>query len=39
LRKDIHALYDAKLVSIDTNGTVTFHPTVAIEYDDYMVKP
>lgn len=39
LRKDIHALYDAKLVSIDSKGTVKFHPDIAAEYDDYDGKP
>lgn len=38
LRKDIHALYDAKLVSIDEGGTVTFHPNVEAHYRDYLRK-
>lgn len=38
LRKDIHALYDARLVSIDDNGTVTFHPDVEPHYRDYLRK-
>jgi hypothetical protein len=36
LRKDIHALYDAKLVSIDSNGAVTFHPDVAEHYREFV---
>jgi len=39
LRKDIHALYDARLVSIDEHGTVTFHPDVEPHYHDYLRKP
>lgn len=38
LRKDIHALYDAKLISIDDKGTVTFHPDVEPHYRDYLRK-
>lgn len=34
LRKDIHALYDARLVSIDEHGSVTFHPDVEHYYRD-----
>lgn len=34
LRKDIHALYDARLVSIDEHGTVTFHSDVEPHYRD-----
>lgn len=34
LRKDIHALYDARLVSIDEHGSVTFHPDVEPYYRD-----
>ncbi len=38
LRKDIHALYDARLVSIDEHGTVTFRPDVEPHYRDYLRK-
>ncbi len=38
LRKDIHALYDAKLVSIDDNGTVTFRHDIEPHYRDYLRK-
>jgi len=36
LRKDIHALYDAQLVSIDEHGTVIFHPDVEPHYRDHL---
>lgn len=39
LRKDIHALYDAKLVSIDERGKVKFHPDVEPHYRNYLRKP
>lgn len=38
LRKDIHALYDAALVSIDENGTVTFQADVEVHYRGYLRK-
>lgn len=38
LRKDIHALYDAKLVNVDGNGSVTFHPDVETHYRHYVPK-
>lgn len=38
LRKDIHALYDAKLVSIDDNGTVMSRLDVEAHYRDYLRK-
>lgn len=38
LRKDIHALYDAKLVSIDDNGTVMSRLDVETHYRDYLRK-
>lgn len=36
LRKDIHALYDARLVSIDEHGMVTFHPDVEPHYRNHL---
>ncbi len=36
LRKDIHALYDAKLVSIDIDGAVRFHPHIETHYRHYV---
>jgi hypothetical protein len=36
LRKDIHALYDAKLLSIDMGGSVSFHPDVETQYRHYL---
>lgn len=38
LRKDIHALYDAKLVSIDDRGTVMSRLDVEAHYRDYLRK-
>jgi hypothetical protein len=38
LRKDIHALYDAKLVSIDDNGTVMSRLDVEAHYRHYLRK-
>ena len=38
LRKDIHALFDAGLVSIDASGIVTFHPAVEPHFRDYPRK-
>jgi hypothetical protein len=36
LRKDIHALYDARLVSIEDGGLVRFHPDVEAHYRLYL---
>lgn len=36
LRKDIHALYDAGLVTIGDGGLVTFHAEVEPHYEDYV---
>lgn len=38
LRKDIHALYDAKLVSIDDSGTAMSRLDVEAHYRDYLRK-
>lgn len=38
LRKDIHALYDAELVSIDDSGEVVFAPNVLAHYRDFVRK-
>lgn len=38
LRKDIHALYDAGLVSIDDSGAVRFDPAAEAHYVDYLRK-
>ena len=37
LRKDIHALYDAGLVSIDDNGAVRFDAEVVAHYRQYVL--
>ncbi|WP_028081469.1 HNH endonuclease signature motif containing protein [Solimonas soli] len=39
LRKDIHALYDAKLVSINDSGVATFDPEVLVHYRDHARRP
>lgn len=39
LRKDIHALYDAKLVSIDDSGAIRFHPDVEAHYRQFLREP
>jgi hypothetical protein len=36
LRKDIHALYDAKLIQIDDRNSVTIHPNVVAHYRHYL---
>ena len=36
LRKDIHALYDAKLISIDNSDTLPHRRDVAAHYKDYL---
>lgn len=36
LRKDIHALYDAGLVTIDDSGAVRFEPSVVAHYRQYL---
>lgn len=38
LRKDIHALYDAKLISIDQRGAVVARRDVEVHYRDYLRK-
>lgn len=38
LRKDVHALYDAKLISIDDAGTVVFRQDVEEHYRNYLHK-
>jgi hypothetical protein len=35
LRKDIHALYDTKLIAIDDDGRVKFHPDALTHYQRY----
>lgn len=39
LRKDIHALYDAGLVTIDDGGVVIFAQDVAVHYGQYVRTP
>jgi hypothetical protein len=38
LRKDIHALYDAGLVSIEENRAVMYRPDVGLHYGGYLRK-
>jgi hypothetical protein len=38
LRRDLHALYDSSLMSIEEDGRVVFHPDVEPYYLDYVGK-
>lgn len=38
MRKDLHALYDSNLLTIEANGTITLHMSVVAEYGQFNGK-